>query len=573
MSAELLLREFARVGDRNVGQLRDFVLELAMQGRFSHGYDRFDESGADIAKRLRGDKASRSKARSSNSSGTDAEIALSSFPTDWGVATIDSICDLATGATPDSSRADYYGGEIKWLRSGDVNRRVIMDCEGRITRTGLENSNCKVLPPGCVLIALNGQGKTRGSVALLRTEAACNQSLVAIRSLDPASWKPEFIYWNLRSRYWAIRGLTGKEGDRRGLNMKLVGALPIAVPSAMEQERIVAKVEELMGLCDELEAAHTEREARRDRLRTTSLRNVVASDGSKDHARFFLRHSPRMLTKPEHIAGVRQAIFDLAVRGRLVAQNSQEGSPTAAMQAFGVWRAVHVTPHQPLRSRGLEYSTLPASWLRPPLGDLVQEMGSGWSPQCESSARTSDDQWAVLRTTAVQRLAFDPAEHKLLPRTLAPRPALAVAVDDVLMTRAGPKARVGISCVVNVAAPRLMISDKIIRFHPRPFLLAHYVALCLNAGDTAYEVDSIKSGMVVMQMNISQPRLRTVGIPLPPVEEQQRIVAKVDELMAVCDELEQSLATEQTERGRLLEAWLHDALEGGTVPELGEAAG
>jgi type I restriction enzyme, S subunit len=87
------------------------------------------------------------------------------------------------------------------------------------------------------------------------------------------------------------------------------------LPPLAEQRRIAAKVAELMVLCDELEAAQSEREAQRDRLRGATLRNLVAPDESKEHARFFLRHSPRMITKAEHVAGVRQAIQDLAVRG------------------------------------------------------------------------------------------------------------------------------------------------------------------------------------------------------------------------------------------------------------------
>src|SRR5664280_922970 len=100
--------------------------------------------------------------------------------------------------------------------------------------------------------------------------------------------------------------------------------LPIPLPPIAEQHRIVAKVDELMALCDELEAAQTHREARRGRLRTTSLRNLVAPEEPKGNARFFLRHSARMITRPEHVVGVRQAILDLAMRGRLVPQDPGE---------------------------------------------------------------------------------------------------------------------------------------------------------------------------------------------------------------------------------------------------------
>jgi type I restriction enzyme S subunit len=112
-----------------------------------------------------------------------------------------------------------------------------------------------------------------------------------------------------------------------------------------------------------------------------------------------------------------------------------------------------------------------------------------------------------------------------------------------------------------------MISDKIIRFHPLPLLDARYLALTLNAGDAAQELESIKSGMAVMQMNISQQRLQTISLPIPPLAEQHRIVAKVDELMAVCNELEAVLASAQAARGRLLESLLHGALDVARIPD------
>src|ERR1700730_1833554 len=94
------------------------------------------------------------------------------LPPGWARTNINDACDLQTGATPDRSRADYFGGDIPWLVSGDINQAQIFSCEGRISQLGLASSNCKLLPPDSVLIALNGQGKTRATVALLRISAA-----------------------------------------------------------------------------------------------------------------------------------------------------------------------------------------------------------------------------------------------------------------------------------------------------------------------------------------------------------------------------------------------------------------
>ena len=161
------------------------------------------------------------------------------------VKKIGDVCDLMTGGTPSTSRPEYFGGDIRWLVSGDIHRGEIFDCEGRITEEGMRNSNAKMLPVNSVLIALNGQGKTRGTVALLRTKATCNQSVVSINPKDSAGLLPEYLYSNLQARYDEIRMLTGDSGnDRRGLNMILIRNMEIPVPPLGEQHQIVRIVGE-----------------------------------------------------------------------------------------------------------------------------------------------------------------------------------------------------------------------------------------------------------------------------------------------------------------------------------------
>ncbi len=157
----------------------------------------------------------------------------------WEEKTIGELCNLMTGGTPSSSNKDYYeNGEIKWLVSGDINNEEIFDCEGRITQLGYENSNARYLPANSVLIALNGQGKTRGTVAMLRVEATCNQSLVSIYPKDINTILSEFIYFNLKARYIEIRKITGDSGnDRRGLNMPLIRAIKIKYPKSIDDQK------------------------------------------------------------------------------------------------------------------------------------------------------------------------------------------------------------------------------------------------------------------------------------------------------------------------------------------------
>ena len=164
----------------------------------------------------------------------------------WATKKIGDVCEVITGGTPSKAKPEYFeGGRIKWLVSGDIHRKEITKCSGRITRLGLENSNAKYLPVNSVMMALNGQGKTRGTVALLRTKATCNQSMVSIYPKDPTRLLPEYVYANLHGRYQEIRRITGDDGnDRRGLNMTLVRNIEIPIAPIKQQERIVAILDE-----------------------------------------------------------------------------------------------------------------------------------------------------------------------------------------------------------------------------------------------------------------------------------------------------------------------------------------
>lgn len=155
--------------------------------------------------------------------------------------TISEFFDLATGGTPSKKNKDYFdNGNIPWLLSGDIHQENISESKNFITEDGLKNSNAKYLPVGSVLIALNGQGKTRGTVAQLKINATCNQSLVSINSKDNNVIENEFLFYFLKSQYKKIRKLTGDSGnDRRGLNMNIINSMKIKFPEISVQKKII----------------------------------------------------------------------------------------------------------------------------------------------------------------------------------------------------------------------------------------------------------------------------------------------------------------------------------------------
>lgn len=169
----------------------------------------------------------------------------------WPAVSLAEVCSFMTGGTPTSTESSYYeGGNIPWLVSGDIHRGEVFDCEKRITQAGVDNSNARVLPKDSVLIALNGQGKTRGTVAILRMDnATCNQSLVAMSAIDRARLLPEYLFQILRTMYQEIRDITG-DNQRSGLNIPLLKNIKIPLPPIELQREIVEEIEGYQKIID-----------------------------------------------------------------------------------------------------------------------------------------------------------------------------------------------------------------------------------------------------------------------------------------------------------------------------------
>ena len=157
------------------------------------------------------------------------------LPEGWHRSTLGEIARIASGGTPDRSEPAYWGGAVPWVTTGEIQFNTITDTDERITEAGLKNSSAKLFPPGTLLMAMYGQGKTRGQVAKLGIEAATNQACAAI--LLNGQHDPDFYFQLLSSQYEAIREL-GNAGTQQNLSGGILKELPVPVPPVAEQRRI-----------------------------------------------------------------------------------------------------------------------------------------------------------------------------------------------------------------------------------------------------------------------------------------------------------------------------------------------
>ena len=172
------------------------------------------------------------------------------IPEDWDVKSLGELASVTAGGTPSRSNPQFWDGDIPWITTTEVDFNIINHAEQFITKEGLNRSAAKLLPPGTLLMALYGQGKTRGKVAVLGIEAATNQACAAITLNRNVSGN--FIFRFLISQYKAIRNLSNT-GNQENLNSSLVRSIPIVLPSPDEQEAITEALSDADALIEALE--------------------------------------------------------------------------------------------------------------------------------------------------------------------------------------------------------------------------------------------------------------------------------------------------------------------------------
>ena len=185
--------------------------------------------------------------------------------------TLGEIGVCVAGATPSTKIADYWeGGNIPWMSSGEVHQKVVTHTSSLITQKGYDNASTKMLPVNTIVIALAGQGKTRGSVAITAIELCTNQSLCGV-IIDNAQINNKYVYYYMTTRYNDLRRISSGEGTRGGLNLKMIASYPIPVTSLSEQQRIVDILDKFETSIQNLEAQLSQREKQYEYYRNKLL--------------------------------------------------------------------------------------------------------------------------------------------------------------------------------------------------------------------------------------------------------------------------------------------------------------
>ncbi|MFM4997569.1 restriction endonuclease subunit S [Aeromonas sanarellii] len=555
-----------------IKKLRELILELAVRGKLVP-QDPSDEPASVLLERIAAEKTRLVADGKIKKPKALPEISEEekpfALPEGWEWAKL-GVCsaDIHYGYTASANHdlSDYKLLRITDIQNNTVDWEKVPGCE-----ISSEQAQGYLLSDGDILIARTGGtiGKSY-LVENIDVHSVFASYLIRIRRLDSiyAPYVKTFLGANI---YWRQLEMVSMGTGQPNVNGNSLKNLNIPLPPLEEQHRIVAKVDELMVLCDQLEQRSESQLAAHQTLVEALLATLTDSTDADELAQNWTRlssHFDTLFTTEASIDALKQTILQLAVMGKLVPQDPSNEPASALLERIATQKAQLVKEKKIKKEKPLlaisedeKPFELPQGWEWCHLKDIITIMDAGWSPACPPEASPDIDTWGVLKTTAVQTLEYRDYENKVLDKTKTPRPENEVMVGDILITRAGPKNRVGISCLVEKTRPKLMISDKIIRFHlVEVGLSERFISLCLNAGATAVYIDGSKSGMAESQMNISQDKLKLAPIPLGPIKEQNHIMDRVDQLMTLCDQLKTRLQTSQQTQLALAESLVEGAL-------------
>ena len=569
MNGERLLAHYERIADAPdaIQRLRRFVLDLAVRGKLVP-QELKDEPVSELLKGIAAERARLVKAGGIRREEIKAELKDTppfELPVTWVWAPFGQFHQLVRGVT--YSKSDVADGPTKnyvaILRANNIGSVLTHDDPVYVKRECV--SADQFLRAGDFMIALSSGSKNLVGKAAFVPEnfgEAFGGFCGAIRLFDQSI--REFVRIYLKSDLYRDSISTGSRGiGINNLKKEVLSNSFFPLPPIAEQRRIVAKVDELMALCDRLEVVRAEREATRDKFTAASLARLNAPDPEafRDDARFALDALPALTARADQIKQLRQTILNLAVRGKLVSQNPNDEPASELMKRIAAEKArmvkAELIPRQREVIRDLSRLNggLPASWEPIALGEVcafVTSGSRGWAEFYADSGpkfiRAQNIRFGKLK---LDDLAFvRPPSNSEGTRTRAAEGDLLIVITGAGVTNPARLDRdLGEAYVSqHVGLVRLVQKQ-----------LSEWILLCLMA-PVGGRSELVERAYGAGRPGLNLENIRTLSVPLPPLSEQRRIVAGVDHLMALCDRLETSLATAADNRRRLLDALLAEAL-------------
>lgn len=536
-----------------IKKLRELILELAVRGLLVL-QDSNDEPADKLLKRITTERDRLIRARKIK----NAEVRLNEnftskvqLPQNWQTTTLGLIGDWDSGSTPKRDNPGYYGGHITWLKSGELN-----DCQDlkgsseTITEEAVKSGSFRENQVGDVLIAM--YGATIGKVAILAEPAVTNQAVCSCTPFEGIFNRYLFVY--LLSQRGAFHAASEGGAQPNISKIKLLG-FPFPLPPLAEQHRIVAKVDELMALCDQLEQQQEDSQRTHGTLVQTLLGALTAASERSQFAQAWQRiasHFDTLFTTESSIDKLKQTILQLAVMGKLVEQDPDDEPASEFLKKIDAEKAK-------LARAGIIKTQKPVSQIS--VEEFPLQIPNGWSlARFQSlpisyhvgldrgkSQQSLDRSYRYFKMNNILNTGgFDLSDIVSIDASQEEVEKFSLASGDLLFNTRNSQELVGKTCVYREdnLGP-ILYNNNILRarFSTQP--ISKILDLWMRSPSGKAELEKLKSGTTNVWA-IYQGKLEGLICPIPPVAEQKRIVAKVDDLMALCERLKANLQTAQT---------------------------
>lgn len=553
-----------------VAWLRELILTLAVQGKLLP-QDPADEPASELLKKIRAEKdrliAEGKIKRDKPLAGISEEERPFGLPAGWEWVKGRDLFSVIRGVTyqKTDARDSPVDNHLPILRANNI--RGSINLEDLVYVPSALISDDQLLRAGDYVVCLaSGSKNLVGKAAPFREALACSFGAFcgAIRPIQDIAYFAVYLaspmYRESVSEASAGIGINNLKGSS-------LLDLDIALPPLAEQSRIVTRVEELMRLCDALEAKGRLEAAQHAQLVTTLLATLTDSatpEALTEHWQRLATHFDTLLDRPEAVDALEQTLLQLAVRGLLVPQNPADEPASVLLKHIRTEKDRLIAAGQIKRDKPLEPLAddekpfeVPAGWEWVRIDEVAEVQGGIQKTQLRKPVK---EHYPYLRVANVQRdaLRLDEIERFELTNDELAKWRL-VAGDLLIVEGNGSAEEIGRCAVWDGSIDPCVCQNHLIRVRClKPQSMA-FIKLFLNAPSGTYEMKRLAittSGLY----NLSVGKIRNFVVPMPSLAEQSRIVARVESLRRLCADLRQRLSASQTAQAQLAGALVQEVV-------------
>ena len=477
---------------------------------------------------------------------------MTELPKGWALTTLDNLAEWGSGGTPSRKNSGYFGGNIPWIKTGELGPMFIHDAEEFITEKGLSESSAKVFPKGSVGIAM--YGATIGKVSIWGIDAATNQACAVARPFfDITSSK--FIYYFLASvKRDLVRA--GKGGAQPNISQGLIRDWPLALPPLPEQHRIVAKIEALFSELDAGQDSLTRAQAQLKLYRQSLLKAAFQGRLTAD----WRKANPDKLEPPE----------TLLARIRLERDARYKQALDNWQTALTDWRAGGEVGRKPAKPKRPDWpedqdfsdlEPLPHGWAYCAFQGLAYAIRNGISKKPDETGDLK-----IFRISAVRPMFFDMTDFRHL-KASPEFEEFRLRAGDLVFTRYnGSRAYVGVAAIYRGDGSHVY-PDKLIRCDVGSAALdPDFLEKAVNCGEPRAFIEK-RIRTTAGQAGISGGDLKAMPVPVCSPGEQAELNAILDAKLSQINAMDAEITTALAKLSALRQSILKKAFSGQLVPQ------